>query len=182
MAICKFCGAESGDTKFCQNCGAKLEVEPQPIQPQVQQPIIEQPMLQQQPDNSFHSYQPSHYAAGSATGLLTGNIILVVFSCLFCCCVLGISVISLILGIVGIVYASKVKTSQNAEEEAHNRSVSRICMIIGYALYVVMILFLIIGATLAYGSLDAAVEAIQSAYESVSEELEESLSMISRLL
>lgn len=23
MAICKFCGQESGGTKFCQNCGAK---------------------------------------------------------------------------------------------------------------------------------------------------------------
>lgn len=178
MPTCKFCGAETGESKFCQNCGAKVEETTPVMQPQFQQPIVEQPqfqqpMMQQPIQQPYGQYQPSYYTPKGAGGLLAGNIILIVLGAVCCCFIYPL--IWLVLGIIGTVYAAKVKNSHSAEEEAHNRKVARIMMLIGYGVLIVCVILLIAGMISEYGSFGDAVDALEETWDSIYESVSESM-------
>ena len=181
MSICKYCGQESGGTPFCQNCGAKVEVQPDPIPTQPVTPFANenpQPYPQQdpyQPQQSSYGVQPPYYTPGGAGGLLAGNIISLVLGLVCCCCTNFISLIAVILGILGIVFASKVKTSMNAEEEASNRKKARIMMIVGFLVILGGLAFSIIKFFVDFNKYADGrdfKEYFESVYQSVSESLD----------
>ena len=176
MSVCKYCVQETGGSMFCQNCGAKVEQEAQPVPgPVVQnQPGFQPSQAPIQPQSySTIPTQPNYYTPGGAGGLLAGNIIAIILGVICCCFTSFISAITMILGIIGTVFASKVKSSTSAEEEKHNRKVSCILMIIAFV-------FLLIGIGVMIASIAMAGEGIgdfgaiwSSVYESVSLSMEE---------
>lgn len=189
MPICKYCGQETGGSPFCQNCGAKVEEQPIPQQPQPVfpeqpvQPSYQQPAQPYAPQQSSYGVQPPYYTPRGAGGLIAGNIIAIVFGVICCCCTNFISLISMILGIIGIVFASKVKTSANAEEEASNRSKARILMIIAFLVLVGGLVFTIIQTIIDFNKVadgKSFSEYLESVYESVSESVEKMGSILIR--
>ena len=157
---------------FCQNCGAKVEEQPVAAQ---------QPAFNANPvPNSFPTQpmantiptQPSFYTPGGAGGLLAGNIIAIILGVVCCCFTYGISLIAMILGIIGTVYASKVKSSLNADEEHHNRKVSRIMMIIAYVVLLLGIVAVVALVMSASNGISGFQELYESVYESVSQSME----------
>ena len=170
MAACKYCGQETGGSMFCQNCGAKVEVQDE--QPVMQQPAYTPNPFPTQPMANTIPTQPSFYTPGGAGGLLAGNIIAIVLGVICCCFTYGISLIAMILGIIGTVYASKVKSSLNADEERHNRRVSRILMIIAYVVLVLGLVAIIGLAIAASDGISGFKEMYESIYESVSVSME----------
>lgn len=180
MAICKFCGAESGDTKFCQNCGAQMEVVAQPIQPQIQQPVLQQQPMGFPSQQPINAAQSNGYIPKSAAGLVAGNVILIVLGTLCCCCVF-FTIISTVLGIIGVVNASKVRGCTSPEEEQHCRGIARLMMIIGYVLLVVIVVTVFSVITAKFGSISEGVDQIESWFESVAESIEEEADFALRL-
>ncbi|MBO4495097.1 MAG: hypothetical protein J5752_04500 [Clostridiales bacterium] len=186
MPICKYCGQETGGSPFCQNCGAKVEEQPIPQQPVFpEQPV--QPSYQPEqpytPQQSSYGVQPPYYTPGGAGGVIAGNIIAIVFGVVCCCCTNFISLISMILGIVGLVFASKIKSSANAQEEASNRSKARILMIIAFLVLVGGLVFTIIRTIINFNEVadgKSFSEYLESIYESVSESVEKMGSILIR--
>ena len=170
MAACKYCGQETGGSMFCQNCGAKVEAQPE-VQPVMPQSFTPNPFPSQPMANTIPT-QPSFYTPGGAGGLLAGNIIALVLGVICCCFTYGISLIAMILAIVGLVYASKVKSSMNAEEERHNRKVSRILMIIAYVVLLLSIVAMVAMVIAASNGISGFKEMYESIYESVSMSME----------
>lgn len=168
MSICKYCGNETGGSAFCQNCGAKVEepLAPQPVPQPV--PMMDQQIPQQVPYSS--PTQPSFYTPGGAGGLMAGNILVLIFS-VICCCLI-VTLASIAVSIIGIVYASKVKRALNEREEKSFRRVSLIMLLVGIGIIVLGIALLIIGIFNEYGSFDAFIDAIKESYESWSESYE----------
>ena len=134
MAKCKYCSEETGGSLFCQNCGAKVDQiqEAPPIAPQIApQPVYPQQM--QMP------VQQPYYTPKGAGGLLAGNIIVLVLSCIFFC---GLTpIISIALSIIGIVFSVKAGHAKSLQESNSNRTVAIIMLILG-------IVFLVIGIIL----------------------------------
>lgn len=160
MATCKYCGNETGGGQFCQNCGAKVEVEPvapQPM-PMYQQPVYQQPMQAPVPT------QPSFYTPGGAGGLLAGNIIMLVISVLTCCLVYTLA--ALALSIVGIVFAAKVKNAQSIEQEKSYRKVALIMILVSIAIVILAVVLFVVGVYEKYGGFEGFWEEIESIWES----------------
>ena len=172
MAICRYCGQETGGSMFCQNCGAKVEAQPEAAPQQFGQQAYTPSSIPTQPMANTIPTQPSFYTPGGAGGLLAGNIIALILGVICCCFTYGISLIAMILGIIGVVYASKVKSSLNADEERHNRKVSRILMIIAYVVLLLGIVAMIGIAIAANNGISGLKEMYESIYESVSESME----------
>lgn len=167
MAICKYCGNETGGTPFCQNCGAKVDAEPvyqQPV-PVMNQPVYQQPM--QMPT------APTFYTPGGAGGLLAGNIIMLILSAVTCCTIF--TLVSLALSIVGVVFAAKVKNSRDAEQESSYRRFSLIMLILAIVTFVLVMTLLVIGIYQEYGGFEGFKEAIESVWESAWEEAQNKL-------
>ena len=156
MSTCKYCGHETGTKMFCEYCGAKVDkapVAPTPMPPMPQPPMPQSPVSQQVPPqfpqnsgfqpaayqqpvlNQMPGQQP-YYVPRSAAGFLTGNIIVLVLSCIFFCGLFPL--LSIPLSIIGIVFSVKAGHSKSLQEEKACRMVAMIMMIIG-------IFFLILG-------------------------------------
>jgi|GEM_PF-2138904 len=172
MAQCKYCGQETGGSMFCQNCGAKVEAPVQQVpQPQVQAPASfdtapVQPQMPPQPQAYTSPTTPSFYTPGGAGGLMAGHIILLILGVICCCFTIGITLVSTILSIIGLVYASKVKASLSAEEEAHNRKISMILLIVSIVALVGGLAVLIGSIFISYGSISAFIDAVSESFES----------------
>ncbi len=164
MAACKYCGQETGGSMFCQNCGAKVEAQPE-VQPAAFTP---DPFPSQPQSYNTIPTQPSFYTPGGAGGLLAGNIIAIILGVICCCFTYGISLIAMILGIVGTVFASKVKSSLNADEERSNRRISRILMIIAYVVLILGVVAMVALVLAASDGIGGFKEMYESIYESVS--------------
>ena len=188
MSICKYCGQETGGSPFCQNCGAKVDEQPVQAAPQqvfpeaqpVQSPYQPDPYASQQ---SSYGVQPPYYTPGGAGGLLAGNIIALVLGVVCCCCTNFISLIAMILGIIGVIFASKVKSSANAEEEASNRRKARILMIIAFVVILGGLAYSVISTIINFNKFAdgrSFSEYIESIYESVSESIENMGSILIR--
>lgn len=139
MSICKYCGNETGGSQFCQNCGAKVDVAPIPeSQPVMQSPVMENYSQPNPIPTQPQAYtQPTFYTPGGAGGLIAGHIIAIILGVLCCCFTYFISLGTMVLGIIGVVFAAKVRSSTSAAEEAHNRKVSRILLLIAFAVLLV---------------------------------------------
>jgi hypothetical protein len=74
----------------------------------------------------------------------------------------------MILGIIGTVYASKVKSSLNADEERGNRRISRILMIIAYVVLLLGVVAMVALVLAASDGIGGFKEMYESIYESVS--------------
>lgn len=170
MAQCKYCGQETGGSMFCQNCGAKVEAPvPEVPQPQFQTPAsFDTAPVQPQPQPQTYSAPttPTFYTPGGAGGLMAGHIILLIFGVICCCFTIGITLISTILSIIGLVYASKVKASLSAEEEAHNRKISMILLIVSIVALFGGLAVLIGSIFISYGSFSAFIDAVSESFES----------------
>lgn len=165
MPTCKYCGQETGGAQFCQTCGAKVEAEPvapSPIPTMNQQMPYQQPPMGQ-PYPQY--YQPQQmYTPGSNTGLLVGNIMLLVISA--CCFCMLIPLVSVALSIVGIVYSNKIRHATSLAEERHYRNVAIIMLVLSIIFLALGVLVLSIGIYSEYGSLDAFMEAVRESANS----------------
>ncbi|MBP5492507.1 MAG: hypothetical protein J6Y08_06665 [Clostridiales bacterium] len=177
MATCKYCGQETGGSMFCQNCGAKVEAAVEAAQSPFQQSSIPNSSMNSIPTAPQQSYsfpsQPAYYTPGGAGGLLAGNIIAIIVGVVCCCCTYFISIVTLVLGIIGVVYASKVKSSSSPEEEAKNRRVSRIMMIIAYVALLIGLVVMVAAGLASGNGIEGFKESFMSAYESASISMEE---------
>lgn len=169
MPACRYCGQETGGSAFCQNCGAKVEeqpVIPSPI-PQINQsPISSEPISPIPTQNAPYTIptMPTFYTPGGAGGLLAGNIITLILGVITCCFI--IPIISIIVSIIGIVFASKVKNSTNAAEEKSNRTISLVMMLLAIAFIVIGTTLFVVGVYQQYGGFD-------EFFEYLSEKIEE---------
>ena len=155
MPTCKYCGNETGGSQFCQNCGAKVDAEPVAPQPM---PVYQQPMQAPVPT------QPSFYTPGGAGGLLAGNIIMLVISVITCCLVYTLA--ALVMSIIGIVFAAKVKNAQNAEQERSYRKVALIMLLVSVAVEILAIILFVVGVYQKYGGFEGFFEELESIWES----------------
>ena len=145
MPTCKYCGNETGGSQFCQNCGAKVDAEPVAPQPM---PVYQQPF----------------YTPGGAGGLLAGNIIMLVISVITCCLVYTLA--ALVMSIIGIVFAAKVKNAQNAEQERSYRKVALIMLLVSVAVEILAIILFVVGVYQKYGGFEGFFEELESIWES----------------
>ena len=99
---------------------------------------------------------------------MAGNIIAIILGVVCCCFTYFISLASMVLGIIGVVYASKVKSSMSPEEERHNRNVSRLLMIIAFVVLVLGIVVFIGMVLSSANGIEGLKETWNSIYESVS--------------
>lgn len=167
MPACRYCGQETGGSAFCQNCGAKVEEQPIPSPiPQMMPDTLPQEPIQQiptQPSAYSIPTMPNFYTPGGAGGLLAGNIITLIFAVITCCTLLPI--VSIVVTIIGIVFASKVKNSTNAAEEKANRTVALIMMLIGIAFIILGVAVTIYGIYSEYGGFEEFIEYISEKVE-----------------
>ena len=169
MPACRYCGQETGGSAFCQNCGAKVE-EQQPIPSPI--PQIGPNTIPTEPIQPFPTQDapytiltmPNFYTPGGAGGLLAGNIITLILGVITCCFLAPI--ISIIVSIIGIVFASRVKNSTNASEEKTNRTIALVMMLIAIA-------FIILGGVLFVASVYSQYGGFEGFWEYVSEKVEE---------
>ena len=157
MPACRYCGQETGGSAFCQNCGAKVE----------EQPAIPSPIPQVMP-NSIPTEpiptMPSFYTPGGAGGLLAGNIIALILGVCTCCFI--VPIIAIIVSIIGIVFASKVKNSTNAAEEKSNRTIALVMMLLAFAFVIIGTALFVVGVYQEYGG-------FEGFFEYISEQVEE---------
>ncbi len=166
MPACRYCGQETGGSAFCQNCGAKVEeqpVIPSPI-PQVMPNSIPTEPIQTQNASYTIPTMPSFYTPRGAGGLLAGNIIALILGVLTCCFLLPI--VSIIVSIIGIVFASKVKNSANAAEEKSNRTIALVMMLIAFAFVIIGSALFTVGVYQEYGG-------FEGFFDYISEQVEE---------
>ena len=132
MSKCIFCGNEPGGTAFCQSCGAKVEgaliEQAAPVEEQVETPEVITP---ERIDPQENATPGNFYRPQAATGLLTANIIVLVFSVVMCFHTIGVTILAMIFSIIGIVNASKVKSSTSEFEAQHRKSTATVMLILG---------------------------------------------------
>jgi hypothetical protein len=134
---CPKCGwTNPDDAAKCANCMAELAPgQPQPTQQMPQQPYVQQPCV-----------------AGGVSDFMTWSIVVTVIGVLFC------NLVSLVLGIIGIVKSSSARSKTAAGDQAGaagEANTAKILCIIATCLLVVGLIFAIpfwIGVLHGYGS------------------------------
>ena len=159
MAKCKYCGEETGGTMFCQYCGAKTDPQPIPAPvPEPQQMPVTQQTSYQQPVLNPMMQTASNNTPRGAGGLLAGNIVVLVLSCIFFCGL--VPIISIVLSIIGIVFAAKVKNAKTPQQEGSFRTVAIIMLILGIIFLIIGIIVVIAVINQEYGGLSGLWEEI----------------------
>lgn len=167
MAFCKSCGTEIGEAKFCPACGSAQDVTPvAPFQETVSAPVYSEPVSAPvfTPASSAYSstgdtsgtssteippvYTAPVYSAGSfekpnTTGSMVFSIINIALGVLFCCCY-GVSLISMVLGIIALVFTSQAGKAATMEEAQQKLKSAKIMNIIGVAFLVLGVIITII--------------------------------------
>ena len=169
MPACRYCGQETGGSAFCQNCGAKVEeqpVIPSPIPTINQSPVSPEQFPPMPSQNAPYTIptMPNFYTPGGAGGLLAGNIIALILGVITCCFI--VPIISIIVAIIGIVFASKVKNSSNAAEEKSNRTIALVMMLLAFAFVIIGTVLFVVGVYQQYGG-------FEEFWEYISEKVEE---------
>ena len=167
MAFCKSCGTEIGEAKFCPACGSSQDVTPvTPIQETVSAPVytesVSAPIFT--PASSSYSstgdtsgtssselppvYSAPVYSGGSfekpiTTGSMVFSIINIALGVLFCCCY-GVSLISMALGIIALVFTTQAGKASTMEEAQQKLKTAKIMNIIGVAFLVLGVVITII--------------------------------------
>jgi hypothetical protein len=156
MAICKYCNQETGATIFCQNCGAKMDAQPEVPQaaPVISQPIPDPTQVQQTYMQQMQvPAQQDYYVPKGAAGLLAANIIVLVLSVIFFCGILPLA--SVALSIIGIVFSVKAGHARGPLEEKSQKSVALIMLILGIVFLVLGIVVIVASILSKYGSFNA---------------------------
>lgn len=167
MAFCKSCGTEIGEAKFCPACGSAQDVIPvTPIQETVSEPFYSEPVSAPVYTPSTSTYSPSGdtsgtsstevppvysapiYSTGSfekpnTTGSMVFSIINIALGVLFCCCY-GVSLISMVLGIIALVFTSQAGKASSMEEAQQKLKSAKIMNIIGVGFLVLAVIITII--------------------------------------
>ena len=146
MAICKFCGQESGGTKFCQNCGANLDDNQmnQSSIPMMNSSIPQPPFTTAQVPNTMNQpwNQPqSTYTPGSHADLYKKSLIVLFLSILLACSMVGI--FSLILSALALSTCGRIPQAKSQEEEENYRDtasnylrIATVLLVVGFGLIV----------------------------------------------
>ena len=169
MPACRYCGQETGGSAFCQNCGAKVEEQPaipSPIPQVMPNSIPTEPIPTMPTQSAPYSIptMPSFYTPGGAGGLLAGNIIALILGVCTCCFI--VPIIAIIVSIIGIVFASKVKNSTNAAEEKSTRTIALVMMLLAFAFVIIGTALFVVGVYQEYGG-------FEGFFEYISEQVEE---------
>jgi len=168
MAFCKSCGTEIGEAKFCPACGTSQDVTPaapvetfeqpipaEPISAPVYTPAPAAPMYSSNGDTSGSGttqvppvYTAPVYSSNSSeklntTGQTVFSIINIALGVLFCCCY-GVSIVSLVLGIIALVFTSQANKAVSAEEGQQKLKSAKIMNIIGVAFLALGVIITII--------------------------------------
>ena len=146
MATCKYCGNETGGTKFCQSCGAEVEgvliQDATPVEEVPEEPEVITP---ERIDPQDSPAQNSFYKPEGAPGLLAANIVVLVLSLVMCVHTIGITILALIFSIIGIVNASRVKSAQSEFEAHHRKSTAVLMLVLGIVvLFIGFVVYLIL--------------------------------------
>jgi len=149
MAFCKSCGTEIGEAKFCPACGTAQDVIPVvPVQETVSEPIFA-PVFTPAPtaetvsgdaSGSASAQVPPVYTAPvysanvpeklNTTGQTVFSVINIALGVIFCCCS-GVSIISMVLGIIALVFSSQAGKAATMEEGQQKLRSAKIMNIVG---------------------------------------------------
>lgn len=171
MAFCKSCGTEIGEAKFCPACGSSQDVTPvNPVQETVSAPVYTESTYTETvsapvfaPASSYSStgdtsgtssteippvYSAPVYSTGSfekpsTTGSMVFSIINIALGVLLCCCY-GVSLISMVLGIIALVFTTQAGKASTTEEAQQKLKTAKIMNIIGVAFLVLGVIISII--------------------------------------
>jgi len=167
MAFCKSCGTEIGEAKFCPACGSAQVVTPvAPFQDTISAPVYSEPVsapvfapapstYSSSGDTSGTSsteippvYSAPVYSTGSfekpnTTGSMVFSIINIALGVLLCCCY-GVSLISMVLGIIALVFTTQAGKAATMEEAQQKLKSAKIMNIIGVAFLVLGVIISII--------------------------------------
>jgi len=190
MAFCKSCGTEIGDAKFCPACGTAQDIAPaaEPVSepaaepaaaPIFAEPIAAAPVFTPEPSSyntaggtsgadasqvppvyTAPAYTPTPAAMPSTTGQMVFSIINIVLGVLLCCCY-GVSLVSLVMGIIALVFTNQANKASSPEEAKQKLKSAMIMNIIGVACLVLAII--ITGIVMAVSGTSTWQDAMESA-------------------
>jgi hypothetical protein len=172
MAFCKSCGTEIGEAKFCPACGSAQDVTP--VQETVSAPVYTESVNTEPvsapvyaPASTYSStgdtsgtssteippvYSAPVYSTGSfekpsTTGSMVFSIINIALGVLLCCCY-GVSLISLVLGIIALVFTNQAGKASTTEEAQQKLKTAKIMNIIGVAFLALAVIITIIAVAI----------------------------------
>ena len=174
MAFCKSCGSEIGDAKFCPACGIPQESAPAAqVQDSVYEPIVAAPITapvftaapsdfssagdtsgsgpSQIPVYTAPVYSPDSFDKPNTSGQTVFSIINIVVGFLLCCCS-GVSFISMVLGIIALVFTSqagKAPTADEAQRKLKSAKIMNIIAVVILGVSLLVFILLLISGTLA---------------------------------
>ena len=143
MSNCKFCGAEIAEnTKFCSNCGAKVEEAPV-VEAVTEEEYNAETTAKTVNDTSANQQtNPVYTKRPIKGGLLAWSIVNSSFGLIGCCSCLP--AVSLILGVISIVLLILAQDAQTDNEEKSKIRSATILNIIASSLFVISIILVII--------------------------------------
>lgn len=169
MAFCKSCGTDIGDAKFCPACGTAQDVTP--VQETFYQPITPEPIAAEPVSTPiFAPVTPSYSSTGdtsgsvqtevppvytapvysssaferpNTTGSMVFSIVNIALGLILCCCY-GVSIVSLVLGIIAAVFTSQANKAATAEEAQQKLKTAKIMNIIGVVFLALAIIIAIL--------------------------------------
>jgi hypothetical protein len=167
MAFCKSCGTEIGEAKFCPACGTAQDVIPVvPVQETVSEPIFA-PVFTPAPtaetvsgdaSGSASAQVPPVYTAPvysanvpeklNTTGQTVFSVINIALGVIFCCCS-GVSIISMVLGIIALVFSSQAATMEEGQQKLRSAKIMNIVGVVflGIAVIVTIIIIAVSGTS-----------------------------------
>ena len=162
MAICKSCGTDAGESKFCPGCGmSQLDVIAKPVESMGAssdqsftplqggspmgdtqgQSTSQQPVANTVP---YYSAQNSEVKP-NRSGQMIFSVVNIVIGAIFCCCG-GSGFITMVLGIIAAVISSQVDSTPNAEEANKKLNTAKILNIVA----VVVLVLAVIGSVIIF--------------------------------
>ncbi len=149
MAICNFCGQESGGTKYCQNCGANLDSNPMNqtsvpmMNSTIPQPTFTMPQDLNAMNQPCNQPQPT-YMPGSCADLQKKITIVLVISIFLICTMFGL--VSVVLSANALAMCGKIKQAKSQEEEEKYRDTATNCLKIASGVLVASVFIIVLYA------------------------------------
>lgn len=167
MAFCKSCGSDIGEAKFCPACGTAQDVSPVELfQETVAEPFNQEPVTtpvfaaaptytstgntegmnagQVPPIYSAPVYSTDTFEKPSSTGQTVFSIINIALGLILCCCSFGLSFVSMVLGIIALVFSMQSGKQLTLDEARKKLKTAKLLNIIGVVILGVSLIICII--------------------------------------
>jgi len=167
MAFCKSCGSDIGEAKFCPACGTAQDVSPvEQFQETVAEPINQEPVStpvfaaaptytstgntesmnagQVPPVYTASVYSTNTFEKPASTGQTVFSIINIALGLILCCCSFGLSFVSMVLGIIALVFSMQSGKQLTLDEAQKKLKTAKLLNIIGVVILGVSLVICII--------------------------------------